>query len=53
MNEFTWVFLAALVLMIGIELWLSLRQSRYVHANRGQVPSAFKEQVKLASHQKA
>lgn len=53
MNEFTLVFLAALVLMIGIELWLSLRQSHYVQANRGQVPSAFKDQVKLASHQKA
>jgi STE24 endopeptidase len=53
MNEFTWVFLAALALMIGIELWLSLRQGNYVQANRGQVPSAFKEQVKLAAHQKA
>jgi len=53
MNEFTWVFLAALALMTGIELWLSLRQSRYVHAHRDAVPEAFKDQVELASHQKA
>jgi len=53
MNEFTWIFLAALVLMTGVELWLSLRQSRYVHAHRDAVPEAFKDQVELAAHQKA
>ncbi|NOQ94568.1 MAG: M48 family metalloprotease [Methylophaga sp.] len=53
MNEFTWIFLAALALMTGIELWLSLRQSRYVHAHRDDVPAAFKDQVELAAHQKA
>jgi len=53
MNEFTWTFLAALTLMTGIELWLSLRQSRYVHAHRDAVPEAFKDQVELSAHQKA
>ncbi len=53
MNEFTWVFVAALGLMTGIELWLSLRQSRYVHGHRENVPEAFSEQVELAAHQKA
>lgn len=53
MNEFTWLFLAALVLMTGIELWLSLRQSRYVDTHRDAVPEAFKEQVELSAHQKA
>ncbi len=53
MNEFTWIFLAALGLMTGVELWLSLRQGRYVHAHRDNVPDAFKEQVKLSAHQKA
>jgi len=53
MNEFTWIFLAALALMTGVELWLSLRQSRYVHAHRDAVPEAFKDQVELAAHQKA
>jgi STE24 endopeptidase len=53
MNEFTWVFLAALALMTGIELWLSLRQGRYVDAHRDSVPEAFREQVELSAHQKA
>lgn len=53
MNEFTWVFLIALILMTGIELWLSLRQGRYVLAHRDKVPDAFKEEVSLEAHQKA
>jgi len=53
MNEFTWLFVGLLVLMTGVELWLSLRQSRYVHAHRDEVPEAFKEQVELSAHQKA
>lgn len=53
MNEFTWTFIAVLILMTGIELWLSLRQSRYVHAHRHDVPDAFKDQVELSAHQKA
>ncbi|PHS24322.1 MAG: peptidase M48 [Methylophaga sp.] len=53
MNEFTWVFLIALVLMIAIELWLSLRQSNYVQNHRDKVPAAFSEQISLSSHQKA
>lgn len=53
MNEFTWIFIAALALMTGVELWLSLRQSRYVHAHREKVPEAFSEEVSLEAHQKA
>jgi len=53
MNEFTGLFLAVLIVMTGVELWLSLRQSRYVHAHRGEVPEAFKQQVELSAHQKA
>jgi STE24 endopeptidase len=53
MNEFTWIFLAALMLMVGIELWLSLRQSKHVAAHRAAVPDAFKAQVSLEAHQKA
>ncbi len=53
MNEFTWVFLAALALMVGIELWLSLRQSKHVAKHRGAVPDAFQAQVSLEAHQKA
>ena len=53
MNEFSWIFLAAVILMTTVELWLSLRQGRYVAAHRDEVPAAFKEQISLASHQKA
>ena len=53
MNKFTWVFLIVLVLMTAIELWLSLRQSAYVHNHRDSVPDAFSEQISLSSHQKA
>ncbi len=53
MNEFTWVFVIALLLMTGIEIWLSLRQKRHVLAKRDQVPPAFSEQISLEAHQKA
>ncbi|MFW5426904.1 MAG: M48 family metallopeptidase [Methylophagaceae bacterium] len=53
MNEFTWVFLATLIVMIAVELWLSLRQSNYVQNHRDNVPEAFRDDVTLASHQKA
>ncbi len=53
MNEFTWIFIAAVVLMTAVELWLSLRQGRYVQAHRDEVPAAFKDQISLAAHQKA
>ncbi|MDT8311866.1 MAG: M48 family peptidase, partial [Methylophaga sp.] len=53
MNEFTWVFVIALLLMTGVEIWLSLRQKRHVLAKRDQVPPAFSEQISLEAHQKA
>jgi len=53
MNEFSLIFIAALVLMTLVELWLSFRQSRYVSAHRHAVPDAFKSQIELTDHQKA
>ena len=53
MNECSLIFISALVLMTGVELWLSLRQSRYVTAHRNEVPDAFKDQIDLVDHQKA
>jgi STE24 endopeptidase len=53
MNEFSFIFLAAVLLMTAVELWLSLRQGRYVAAHRDQVPEAFREQISLDAHQKA
>jgi len=53
MNGFSFLFIAALVLMTAVELWLSLRQSRHVSAHRDKVPDAFKEQISIEEHQKA
>jgi STE24 endopeptidase len=53
MNEFSWVFVIAVLTMMAVELWLSMRQSKYVKAHREAVPDAFKETVSLAAHQKA
>lgn len=53
MNEFSWIFLAAVILMTAVELWLSLRQGRYVQSHRDEVPAAFKDNISLEAHQKA
>ena len=53
MNGFSLLFVAFLVLMTLVELWLSLRQSRHVWAHRDAVPEAFKDQISLDDHQKA
>jgi STE24 endopeptidase len=53
MNGFSFLFIAALVLMTAVELWLSFRQSRYVSGHRDTVPAAFKDQISLEDHQKA
>jgi STE24 endopeptidase len=50
---FSGLFAAALLLSVVLRLWLSLRQMRHVAQHRAQVPSAFRESVSLASHQKA
>ncbi len=39
-NAFTWVFLAALLLVTGTRLWLAARQARHVQAHREAVPVA-------------
>ena len=53
MNAFTLLFLAALALSLGLQLWLALRQGRHVTGHRGEVPEAFREKVPLEDHQKA
>jgi len=52
-SSFTSLFVGVLLLTTFIKLWLALRQLRHVNAHRGQVPQSFREQVDLASHQKA
>jgi STE24 endopeptidase len=50
---FSALFLAALALSIGVQLWLARRQVRHVLAHRGAVPLHFAERVSLPAHQKA
>ncbi|TCP09379.1 STE24 endopeptidase [Crenobacter luteus] len=49
----TLAFLAALLVSLGLKLWLAARQIRHVNAHRSAVPPAFAEHVPLADHQKA
>ena len=53
MNTLTYIFLIALALSLAIQLWLTLRQRRYVAAHRARVPEAFAERISLEAHQKA
>ena len=53
MNRFSWVFLGALALSLGVRLWLARRQIRTVRANRDRVPEAFADAIPLDAHRKA
>lgn len=50
---FTILFACALVLQLGIELWLAMRQARHVTQHRGAVPPAFAHRMSLFAHQRA
>lgn len=50
---FTVLFASALVLQLGIELWLAMRQARHVTQHRGVVPAAFAHRMSLFAHQRA
>lgn len=47
------LFLAFVVLNLGVRIWLSTRQIAHVRAHRGQVPEAFASRISLQSHQRA
>ena len=49
----TILFACALVLMLGLRMWLISRQIRHVAQHRGAVPAAFVGVVSLDAHQKA
>lgn len=53
MNEFSFIFIAMVLLASAIELWLARRQSRSVMRHRDRVPAAFDGRIPLATHQKA
>jgi len=50
---FTGVFLLALAVSVGVQLWLARRQIRHVLSHRDSVPAHFADRVTLAAHQKA
>jgi STE24 endopeptidase len=53
MQQFTLIFLAALVLTTGMKLWLGQRHIRYILAHRDAVPAVFAAEVNLHDHRKA
>ncbi len=53
MNVFTYIFLAALFLSIGLQYFLGLRHIRHVRRHRQSVPQAFSDNIPLDAHQKA
>ncbi len=50
---FTWIFIVALLLSVGMRHWLAMRQIRHVALHRASVPNEFASRVSLADHQKA
>ena len=50
---FSFLFLAALALMLVLKCWLALRQARSVAAHRDAVPADFAAAVDLSAHHKA
>ncbi len=53
MHIFTWLFIFAVVITAGVQLWLSLRQAKHVGEHRSEVPAEFADKVTLEEHQKA
>ncbi|MEN9996441.1 MAG: Protease HtpX [Pseudomonadota bacterium] len=49
----TYFLAGALLINVLLKLWLNARQVRHVAQHRGEVPSAFTNQISLAEHQKA
>ncbi|WP_205694479.1 M48 family metallopeptidase [Crenobacter cavernae] len=53
MTLVTLAFVAALLVSLGLRLWLAHRQVRHVAAHRRSVPAAFVGHISLEDHQKA
>lgn len=50
---FSLLFVAFLLLMVGLKYWLAVRQIRHVAAHADAVPAQFAERVSLEAHRKA
>lgn len=53
MNEFTTIFIIAVLLSLNVQWWLKLRQIRHVQRHQAAVPVFFLERILLPEHQKA
>jgi len=53
MNTLSMLFVAALIVGLGVDLWLMRRQAATVLSHRESVPQAFSVHIPLAAHQKA
>jgi STE24 endopeptidase len=53
LNPLSLAFLAALLAMFILRLWLAQRQISHVMAHRAAVPASFADRIELAAHQKA
>lgn len=49
----TCLFLFALVISLGLRIWLSRRQLQHIGLHRDKVPSAFDQAISLQAHQRA
>lgn len=49
----TTLFVVLLLVMLGVRIWLSIRQIRHVMAHRDAVPTEFSSKIGLSSHQRA
>ncbi|MBI5430350.1 MAG: M48 family metallopeptidase [Nitrosomonadales bacterium] len=52
-TQFTFVFIAALLLTTLAKLWLARRHLAHIAAHRAAVPDAFREKIRLGDHQNA
>jgi len=52
-STFSLLFIAALALSLGLQLWLAGRQIAHVAAHRETVPAAFAERIGLDAHRRA
>jgi len=50
---FSIVFIAAVAVSAGLQIWLSIRQMRHVRAHREAVPAHFSGRITLDAHRKA
>lgn len=53
MPMFTIIFLGALVMSMGVRLWLARRHQIHVQHHRQQVPVAFRDKITSDNHQRA